>query len=108
MQLARRVGHADRSGLVEPCFAIVGHDTHVYFAYMALGERDAVHVLGPETGPLGLCETRSVSGIFRALRLWRNVIRYGRDARSEGFWSGFMGLVLRKLVGDINKGNSGL
>ncbi|KAF2462694.1 uncharacterized protein BDR25DRAFT_347642 [Lindgomyces ingoldianus] len=106
MQLARRVGLVDKSGLVEPCFAIVGHETHVYLAYMASEERDVVHILGPEVGSLGLCETRSVSGIFRALRLWRNVIRYGRDEGNEGFWGGFMGVVLQRLAGDIDEGHS--
>ncbi|KAF2834338.1 hypothetical protein M501DRAFT_1009755 [Patellaria atrata CBS 101060] len=100
MQLARQVGQADKSRLVEPCFAIVGHETHVYFAYMASEERETVHILGPEVGPLGFCETRSLSGIFRTLRLWRNVIRYGRDEGSEGFWGGFIGPVLQKLTGD--------
>jgi hypothetical protein len=105
MQLARRVGLVDKSGLVEPCFAIVGHETHVYFAYIASEERDTVNILGPEVGSLGLCETRSVSGIFRALRLWRNVIndRYGRDGGSEGFWGSYMGVVLQRLAGDIDE-----
>jgi hypothetical protein len=87
---------------VEPGFAIVGHETHVYFAYMASEEKDVVHILGPEVGSLGLCETRSVSGIFRTLRLWRNAIRYGRDEGSEGFWGGFMGVVLQRLAGDVS------
>jgi hypothetical protein len=102
MQLARRVGLVDKSGLVEPCFSIVGHETRIYFAFMASEETDAVQVLGPEDGLLGLCETRTVSGIFRALRLWRNVIAYGRDESSEGFWGGFMGEVLHKLAGDTH------
>ena len=103
MQLARHVGLVDKSGLVEPCFAIVGHETHVYFAYIASEERDTVNILGPEVGSLGLCETRSVSGIFRALRLWRNVIRYGRDGGGEGFWGSFMGVVLQRLAGVIDE-----
>jgi hypothetical protein len=100
MQLAQRAGLVDKSGLVEPGFAIVGHETHVYFAYIASEEKDVVHILGPEVGFLGLCETRSVSGIFRTLRLWRNAIRYGRDEGSEGFWGGFMEAVLQRLAGD--------
>jgi hypothetical protein len=67
---------------------------------MALEEKDAVHILGPAAGFLGLCETRSISGVFQALRLWRKVIRYGRDVGSEGFWGGFMGLVLQRLAGE--------
>jgi hypothetical protein len=93
----------DKSGLVEPCFAIVGHETHVYFANIASEERDTVNILGPEVGSLGLCETRSVSGIFRALRLWRNVIRYRRDGGGEGCWGSFMGVVLQRLVGDMDE-----
>jgi hypothetical protein len=53
MQLARRVGLVDKSGLVEPCFSIVGHETRIYFAFMASEETDAVQVLGPEDGLLG-------------------------------------------------------
>lgn len=75
----------DKSGLVEPCFSIVDHETRVYFAFVALEEKDTVQILGPEDGLLGVCETRNVSGIFRALRLWRNLIAYGRDRSSEGF-----------------------
>ena len=106
MQLARRVGLVDKSSLVEPCFAIVGHETHVYFAHMVSEERDTVHILGPEAGSLGLCETRSVSGVFRALRLWRNVIKYGRDGGSEGFWGSFMRVVLQRLAGDVDEEHS--
>jgi hypothetical protein len=68
MQLTRRVGVVDRENLVEPCFAIVGHKIYVYLAYIAV-DRDTVYVLGPEVGPLGLCKTRTVSSIFRTLRL---------------------------------------
>jgi hypothetical protein len=102
MQLARHVGMGDKSSLVEPCFAVVGHQTHVYFAYIGSEERDIVHILGPEVGSLGLCETSSVSGIFRALKLWRNVIRYGRDEGSDGFWGGFMGAVLQGLAEGVD------
>jgi hypothetical protein len=103
MQLARRVGVLDKSNLVEPCFAIVGHETYVYFAYMASEEKDTVRLLGPEVGSLGLCKTRSVSGIFRALRLWRNVIRYGRNEGDKRFLGGFMGVVLKRLAGDMDE-----
>lgn len=105
MQLARRVGLVDKSNLVEPCFVIVGHEMYVYIAYMVSEERDAAHILGPEVGSLGLCETRSVSGIFRALRLWQNVIRYGRDGGSDGFWGSFMEVVLQKLAEDVEDGH---
>lgn len=106
MQLARRVGLIGKDNLVEPCFAIVGHETHVYFAHIVSEEMDMVRILGPEAGSLGLCETRSVSGIFRALRLWQNVIRYGRDEGTDGFWGSFMGVVLQKLAGDADEGHS--
>lgn len=105
MQLARRAGLIDKSNLVEPCFVIVGHEMYVDFAYMMSEERDIVHILGPEVDFLGLCETRSVSGIFRALRLWQNVIRYGRDEGSDGFWGSFMGVVLQRLIGDVEGGH---
>jgi hypothetical protein len=104
MQLARRAGVVDKSGLVEPCFAVVGHDTHVYFAYMESEERDTVRILGPESAPFGQCETRTLSGVFRALRLWRNVVKYGRDEGGIGFWGGFIREVLQRLAGDIDTG----
>jgi hypothetical protein len=107
MQLARRAGFVHTENLVEPCFAIVGHDTHVYLAHVPV-EGDAVHILGPEVGPLGLCETRTLSGVFRTLRLWRNLIRYGRGEGSDGFWGSFMGVVLQKLAGAVNEGHSGV
>jgi hypothetical protein len=84
MQLARRVGVVDRENLVKPCFAIVGHKTHVYLAYIAV-DKDTVHILGPEVSPLGLCETRTVSSIFRTLRLWQNTIRYRRGEGNNSF-----------------------
>jgi hypothetical protein len=102
MQLAWRVGLIGND-LAAPCFAIVGHETHVYFAHIVSGERDRVHILAPEAGFLGLCKTRSVSGIFQALRLWQNVIRYGRGEGSDGFWGSFMGVVLQKLARDANE-----
>jgi hypothetical protein len=102
MQLACRVGLASKENLVEPCFAIVGHETHVYLAYMG-SQGDTVHILGPELGPLGLCETGTVSGIFRTLRLWRNAIRYGRGEGSDGFWGGFMETLLQNLAGAVDE-----
>jgi hypothetical protein len=68
MQLAQRVEVVDRENLVEPCFAIIGYKIHIYLAYIAV-DRDTVHILGLEVSPLGLCETRTVSSIFRTLRL---------------------------------------
>jgi hypothetical protein len=102
MQLARHIGIGDKSSLVEPCFTIAGHQTHVYLAYIRSEERDIVHILGPEVGSLGLCETSSVTGIFRALKLWRNVVRYGTDEGSDGFWGRFMGPVLRGLAAGVD------
>ena len=100
MQLARHVGLVDKSGLVEPCFVIVGHRMYVYLAYVSSEQRNEVQILGPESGLLGAGDTGSVSGIFRALKLWQNAITYGRDKGNEGFWGGFMGLVLQKLAGE--------
>lgn len=62
-----------------------------------------MHILGPEVGPLGLCETRIVSGGFRALRLWRNLIKYRRDGGSGGFGGSFIGVVLQRLAGNVDK-----
>lgn len=102
IQLAQRVGLLDKNGLVEPCVSIVGHETRVYFAFVVSEETGAVQILGPEVGCFGLCETGSVSGIFRTLRLWRNVIAYGRDESSEEFWGGFIGEVLQRLAEGVS------
>jgi hypothetical protein len=99
MQLACRAGLASMENLVEPCFPVVGHETYVYLAYMGL-QGDTVHMLGPG---VGLCETRTVSGMFRTLKLWRNAIWYGRGEGNGGFWGGFMELVLQKLAGVVNE-----
>jgi hypothetical protein len=105
MKLARYVGLVDKGNLVEPCFGIVGHDTHVYIVYMAGEDTNTVRMMGPEVGSLGLCETRTVNGIFRALTVWRNLIRYGKGDGSDGFWGGFMEVLLQKLSGAIDEGH---
>jgi hypothetical protein len=84
MQLAQRVEVVERENLVEPCFAIIEYKIHVYLAYIAV-DRDTVHILGLEVSCLGLCETRTVSGIFRMLRLWRNTIKYRRGKGNNSF-----------------------
>lgn len=101
MQLARRVGLFDEISLVEPCFTIVGHEMHTYFAYIASEEKDGVHILGPEVGSLGLCETSSGSGIFRALKLWQNVIRYGRDEGIGDSGVNLWGKCCKNLLGTL-------
>lgn len=104
-QLAQSAGLEDMRGLVEPCFVIFGHQLQLHFAYMEEGT-DKVHIVGPMMRPFQLCETSTLTGTFQALRLWRNVIRYGRDEGSEGFWGGFMGVVLEKLAGDTDEEHS--
>lgn len=106
MQLARRVGLVDKSNLVEPCFAIVGHRMYVYFACVGSEERDTVYILGLEVGVLSLYETSSISGIFRALKFWRNVIKYGRDEGNGRFRGSFMGVLLQKLAKDAEEGDN--
>ena len=95
----RRAGQARAGGAVRP--RILGHAHTVYFAYVAAEERDSVRVLGPESSGLGLCETRMLSGVFRALRLWRNVVGSGWDERGWGSGVGSCGMCWGGLLGMV-------
>lgn len=85
--------------LVEPGVTIVGHEHCVYYAYprlkVALG---GVHVLGPDTFRFGKLATDSIQGIFRLLRLYRNMLEYGMDEGDDGYWGQFLGPVLETLA----------
>jgi hypothetical protein len=97
-QLARQAGFENGQALVEPCFVVVGHHLHLYIAYVeSLEQNSIVHVLGPE--PLDGMNTGTASGVFRQLRVWRNLIAYGKDESTEGFWGGFMSPLLDRLAG---------
>jgi hypothetical protein len=92
-KLGRRAGLPDTTCIVEPAFTVVGHDLYQYIAYLDSEKGGAVRVL--EFGQLA---TSSVSGIFKQLRMWRNVIEYSLDEGPEGFWGGFLKSVLEKLA----------
>lgn len=99
-ELARRAGLLDTTTLlVEPAFAVVGHDWDFYLAY--LRPEGGAHVVEH-----GSCATKSISGCFQILKLLQNTIEYGLEGLEEGeektgFWGGFLGPVLEKLV-DVN------
>lgn len=42
--------------------------------------------------------TDIISGVFRELRLWQNVIGYGLDEGKDGFWGGFLKPVLERVA----------
>jgi hypothetical protein len=95
-KLGRRAGLPNTTCLVEPGFTVVGHELYFYIAYLESEEGEAVRIL-----EFGNAATSSVSGVFKQLRMWRNVIEYGLDEGPNGFWGGFLKLVLERLaVGD--------
>lgn len=95
-KLGRRAGLPDTTCLVEPGFTVVGHELYFYIAYMDSGQDEAVRLL-----EFGNAATSSISGVFRQLRMWRNVIEYGLGEGVDGFWGGFLKPVLESLaIGD--------
>ena len=94
-KLGRRAGLPDTACLVEPGFTVVGHELYFYIAYMDSGH-GAVRIL-----EFGKAATSSISGVFKQLRMWRNVIEYGLDDGPHGFLGGFLMPVLERLaIGD--------
>jgi hypothetical protein len=94
-QLGRRAGLSDTTCLVEPGFAVVGHEVYCYVAYIDSNEEDeTVRILEFRNGT-----TNSISGVFNELRLWQNVIDYGLNEDYDGFWGGFLQPVLKRLAG---------
>jgi hypothetical protein len=81
--------------LVEPAFVVVGHDWYFYLVY--LRPDGAIHVLED-----GSCSTINLSGVFKILRVLRNVVEYGLE-----YWDDFLGPVLEKLGGkEMPSGNA--
>lgn len=92
-KLARHAGLPDTTYLIEPGFTVVGHELYFYIAYMDSRQGEAVRIL-----EFGNAATSSISGAFRQLRMWRNVIEYGLEEGPDGFWGGFLKPVLEKLA----------
>lgn len=88
----------DTAKMVEPAFVVVGHTHYVHYAYPRRdrGTSD-VHILA-ESDRFEKLGTDSIRGIFRAVQVYRNTLDYGLDESPEGYWGGFMGLVLTKLA----------
>ncbi|KAF2028946.1 hypothetical protein EK21DRAFT_90162 [Setomelanomma holmii] len=94
-QLGRRAGLSDTTCLVEPGFAVVGHEVYCYIAYIDAKEEDeTVRILEFRNAT-----TNSISGVFNELRMWQNVIEYGLDEEYGGFWGGFLKPVMENLAG---------
>lgn len=89
------------AAMAEPAFTVVGHEHYVYYAYPQddlVAGRSGVHVLGPDSDRFEKLGTDSIRGIFRLVRLYGNLLKYGIDGVEEGYWGGFLGLVLEKLA----------
>jgi hypothetical protein len=61
-----------------------------------------LHILAHES-----CSTSSIEGIFRLLKVLRNVVEYGLEGVGEvedgggdgvGYWGGFLGLTLERIA----------
>ena len=50
----------------------------------------------------GNAATSSVSGTFKQLKMWRNVVEYALDEEPDGFWGGFLKPVLERLASSEN------
>jgi len=89
------------AAIVEPAFTIVGHEHYVYYAYPnndLVAGRSGVHVLGPDSDRFEKLGTNSIRGIFRLIRLYGNLLEYGMNEGEDGYWGGFLGVVLEKLA----------
>jgi hypothetical protein len=93
LELGRRAGLPLTACLVEPGFTVVGHELYFYIAYMDSGQGEAVRII-----EFGNAATSSISGVFKQLRMWRNVIEYGLDEGFGGYWGGFLKPVLERLA----------
>ena len=88
--------------MVEPALTIVGHQHSVYYAYpreRLVSPRSDVHVLGSDSDRFKGVGTDSVREIFRLIRLYGNLLKYGMDEGEDGYWGGFFKPILDKLVG---------
>lgn len=89
------------TAMVEPAFTIVGHEHSVYYAYpredLVYG-RSGVHVLGPDMDRFERLSTDSIRGVFRLLRLYGNLLKYGMDAKEDGYWGAFFEPILDRLA----------
>lgn len=87
--------------MVEPSLTIVGHEHSVYFAYPRehlVAERNGVHILGPDLDRFERLSTDSVRGVFRLLRLYGNILKYGMDEEEDGYWGRFFRPLLNNLA----------
>ena len=88
--------------IVEPALTIVGHEHSVYYAYPCedlVSGRSGVHVLGPDLDRFERLSTDSIRGVFRLVRLYGNLLKYGMDEGGNGYWGQFLRPVLDKLAG---------
>jgi len=87
--------------MAEPALTIVGHEHSIYYAYPRenlVSGRNGAHVLGPDTGRFERLSTDSIRGVFRLLRLYGNLLKYGTDEREDGYWGGLLRPILDKLA----------
>ncbi|KAF2003187.1 hypothetical protein P154DRAFT_520149 [Amniculicola lignicola CBS 123094] len=105
-ELAMLVGLplTDSTLLIEPAFVVVGHEWYFYLACLQPGGTGTVHILAHES-----CSTSSIDGIFRLLKVLRNVVEYGVGEAEDGggdgvgYWGGFLGPTLERIAhGEAN------
>lgn len=89
------------AAMVEPALTIVGHEHSVYYAYPRddlVSGRSGVHVLGPDVDRFERLSIDSIRGIFRLIRIYGNILKYGMDESRDGYWGGFLKPILCQLA----------
>jgi len=89
------------SAMVEPALTIVGHEHSIYYAYPRkdlMYGKSGIHILGPDRDRFERLSTQSIRGVFRLLKFYGNLLKYGMDEKEDGYWGGFFKPILDKLA----------
>lgn len=81
--------------MVESSLTIVEHEHSLCYAYP---RTNGVHVLGPDLDRFERLSTESISGIFRLLASYGNILDFGVDDGSTGYLGRFFSPVLENLA----------
>lgn len=98
LQSAHAAGRHDTNGLVEPCIITHGEQLHVYLAYTDPAAEHGAKVVRLESEGFELCHTSDEAGVWRILRLFRNLFVYAIDEGPGGYMGGFLRVILERLV----------
>jgi hypothetical protein len=85
------------TSIVEPSLTVIGHEHSLYYAYP---RDDGIHVLGPDLDRFERLSTESMRDVFRLLRTYGNILEFGADEGTTGYFGRFLGPVLETLAGN--------